>query len=108
MLNNNYLNESFIEKTLTSGVMKSGDEGNFWIESNYFTPKEIENFVNKVGFKKISNIATDGIGRLFSDKVNSYFDIFKNYHLASCQDESLLGYIVIMDFILLKKLIRKC
>lgn len=92
MLNNNYLKESFIEKTLTSGIMKSEDEGNFWVESNYFTPKEIEKLVDKIGFRKISNIATDGIGRLFSDKVNSYFDIFKNYHLASCQDESLLGY----------------
>ncbi|MGL5023296.1 class I SAM-dependent methyltransferase [Cetobacterium sp.] len=96
MLNNNYLKESFIEKTLTSGVMKSGDEGNFWVESNYFTPKEIEKFVDKIGFRKISNIATDGIGRLFSEKVNSFsekeFEIFKNYHLASCDDESLLGY----------------
>lgn len=96
MLNNNYLKESFIEKTLTSGIMKSEDEGNFWVESNYFTPKEIEKLVDKIGFRKISNIATDGVGRLFSEKVNSFsekeFEIFKNYHLASCDDESLLGY----------------
>ena len=96
MLNNNYLKESFIEKTLVNGVMKSGDEDNFWVESNYFTPKEIEEFVNKIGFEKVSNIATDGIGRLFSEKVNNFseeeFEIFKGYHLASCEDESLLGY----------------
>ena len=59
-------------------------------------PKEIEKFVDKIGFRKISNTATDGIGRLFSEKVNHFsekeFEIFKNYHLASCNDESLLGY----------------
>lgn len=96
MLNNNYLKESFIEKTLVNGVIKSGNEDNFWVESNYFTPKEIEEFVHKIGFEKVSNIATDGIGRLFSEKVNSFsekeFEIFKGYHLASCEDESLLGY----------------
>ncbi|WP_027633714.1 hypothetical protein [Clostridium hydrogeniformans] len=46
--------------------------------------------------KPIFNIATDGVGYIVRDKVNSFndedFNKWLYYHFENCEDESLLGY----------------
>lgn len=94
--NKKYLREEFVTKILDNGFLASDDKDNFWVESVFFTPREIESLIDGVGFQKIENIATDGLGRLFSEKINNLteeeFKVFTDYHLKSCSDETLLGY----------------
>ncbi|MCS5421095.1 MULTISPECIES: class I SAM-dependent methyltransferase [Psychrilyobacter] len=91
-----FLNNSFIDKVLTKGYLSENDGFNFWTDSCYFTPREIEEFLVKFSINKLENAATDGLGRLLPEKVNNLtdqeFEIYKNYHFKSCREESLVGY----------------
>ncbi|MCL9781445.1 class I SAM-dependent methyltransferase [Vibrio sp. S4M6] len=62
----------------------------------YFsTPSEIERLVQSTGFSIASHSATDGFGRYIANGVNhftpSQYQTWLDYHLASCDEPSLLG-----------------
>lgn len=91
-----FLTNDFIGKVLKEGYLSESDRFNFWTDSCYYTPKEIEEFLATFNINKLENAATDGLGRLLPEKVNNLtdkeFEIYKNYHFKSCREESLVGY----------------
>ena len=91
-----FLTNNFIDKILTEGSLSTDDGFNFWTDSCYYTPKEIEEFLTTFSINKLDNAATDGLGRLIPEKINSLtdqeFEIYKNYHFKSCREESIVGY----------------
>lgn len=91
-----FLTNDFIDKVLTDGYLSEDDGFNFWTDSCYYTPKEIEEFLGTFNVNKLENAATDGLGRLLPEKVNNLsdeeFEVYKNYHFKSCREESIVGY----------------
>ncbi len=91
-----YLNKEFIHKILVDGHLREEDGYDFWTDSSFFTPEEIEELMNRYNIEKLENVATDGLGRLLPEKVNSLsqdeFSAFLEYHLETCREKSLLGY----------------
>lgn len=57
---------------------------------------EIKELMNQFQVKKLHYVATDGIGRVIKDTVNSMTDeeykMYLNYHLSICEREDLIGY----------------
>ena len=93
---NRFLNKKFIDKILLEGQLKEEDGYNFWTDSCFYTPCEIEELMSNFNIEKLENAATDGLGRLLPEKVNSLsleeFSIFLDYHLKTCREKSLVGY----------------
>ncbi len=91
-----FLNREFINKILVDGHLREEDGYDFWTDSSFFTPEEIEGLMNKYNIEKLENAATDGLGRLLPEKVNSLsqdeFNSFLDYHLKTCREKSLVGY----------------
>lgn len=63
----------------------------------YFTtPKEIESMLLEYKVEPILNIATDGIGHMFKDTIESFneqeYQLWIDYHLGTCTEPSILGY----------------
>lgn len=62
----------------------------------FIKPLEIEDIMKECGVEKINHVATNGISRLISDKVNSFnekeFNIWIEYLKYSSDDSSQLGY----------------
>lgn len=89
-----FLNKDFINKVLNNSSLVTED--NFWTESNFFNPDEIESLSSSFGFKKLHNIATDRLGRLLEDHLNRLsedkFKVYLDYHLKNCENPYLLGY----------------
>lgn len=60
------------------------------------SPQEINKMMADVGIEAICNIATDGIGYTMYPKINNsqdkVFEKWLEYHYATCEDESTLGY----------------
>lgn len=57
---------------------------------------EVKELMNKFNCKKLTYVATDGIGRVMQDDINNMNDeeyrLFVNYHLSICEREDLIGY----------------
>ena len=57
---------------------------------------EVEKLINKFPVKKLSFVATDGIGRVMKDDINNMtdeeFKLFVKYHLSICERKDLIGY----------------
>lgn len=70
---------------------KDGTEGIFYAS----TPKEIEQFFTGAGLEKIKHIALDGMGIFMVETAKllteTGFNRWITYHLATCEEESLLG-----------------
>ncbi len=90
------MNREFINKTLVDGHLREEDGYDFWTDSSFFTPDEIEELMSKYNIEKLENAATDGLGRLLPEKLNSLyqdeFNAFLEYHLKTCREKSLVGY----------------
>lgn len=60
----------------------------------YFS--DIKDLIKCFDVKEISYVATDGIGRLIKNNINSMSDeeynLYVNYHLSICEREDLIGY----------------
>ncbi len=91
-----FLNREFINKILVDGHLREEDGYDFWTDSSFFTPDEIEELMSKYNIEKLENAATDGLGRLLPEKLNSLsqdeFNAFLEYHLKTCMEKSLVGY----------------
>lgn len=63
---------------------------------NFIKPDEMNNLINKFPIKMIKHISTDGISPLMDDTINNMnkdeLDLWFQYHLKTCEEESLLGY----------------
>lgn len=82
---------------LLDNVVKTGF--NCYNENScfYFTsPDEVESLVHCFNIEKVTHIGVDGIGYMLSATLNQMrnedFNCWLNYHLATCQIPSLLGY----------------
>lgn len=57
---------------------------------------EVKNIMNKYNVKKITYVATDGVGRVMRDTINDMSDeeykMYIDYHLSICEREDLMGY----------------
>lgn len=73
--------------------LEFGDERDCFYYSTYH---EIEDLLNRFNIKKINHIASDGMGGILRDRINEFSDVefqkWMDYHLMTCQDESLIGY----------------
>jgi 2-polyprenyl-3-methyl-5-hydroxy-6-metoxy-1,4-benzoquinol methylase len=92
----NNINKNF-EKLKLNNIVDSGQSINEVEESFYFSsPKEIEDLMRKFNFKKISNVGTDGVGYMLSDKISNLskeeYDLWLAYHFKTCDNENLIGY----------------
>lgn len=60
------------------------------------TPQEVEQIMETVGFKKLYHFGADGIGTFLHNTIDHLsaagFEQYKALHLATCEDESILGY----------------
>lgn len=60
------------------------------------TQKNLRKIMKDLRVKPICNIATDGVGYIVKEKINSFseedFNKWLYYHFENCEDESLLGY----------------
>lgn len=77
------------------GTVSNAKADSFFKVGYFATPSEIENLVNKNGFNVIGHAATDGFGRYISNGVNNFtpsqYQTWLDYHLANCDEASLLG-----------------
>ena len=57
---------------------------------------EVKDIMNKYNVKKITYVATDGVGRVMRDVINDMNDeeykMYIDYHLSICEREDLMGY----------------
>lgn len=62
----------------------------------YSTYHEIEGLMSSFRVKKVNHVSTDGIGGTLRDRLKEFnsteFEKWVEYHLMTCQDESLIGY----------------
>lgn len=82
---------------LLDNVIKTGFNCYNKKDCFYFTsPDEVENLVHRFSVEKVTNIGVDGICHMLSGILNQMkdedFDCWLNYHLATCQTPSFLGY----------------
>lgn len=72
--------------------IKEGTEGPFYASS----PKEIKTMMNDFSLEEIHHFGADGIGYLLYGITNLIdaegFENWRQYHFATCEEESLLGY----------------
>jgi ubiquinone/menaquinone biosynthesis C-methylase UbiE len=86
------LDSEFLIKIINRGL-KAGDK----TDSFYFSfPAEMEQMMTEAGVSKEKNVGTDGVTYLLGTrpkKLNkSEFNYWLEYHLATCENEFLLGY----------------
>lgn len=91
-----YLNKEFVRKIINEGCISAEDEDCFWTDANFYSPNEIDEMMTRFPVSKVANIATDGIGILLREMVDSFsdeeFEVWLNYHMQTCKELSLLGY----------------
>jgi ubiquinone/menaquinone biosynthesis C-methylase UbiE len=72
-------------------LLNDTDEGIFFCAY----PREIESITAACGLKKLHHIGVDGINQVIRDKLNAasdeHFRQFMEYHLRTCEDESIIG-----------------
>lgn len=90
-----------IDEHLLDGYPNDFDE-NFKLkryEEGIFAPfyiKEFKDIMSNYNVELLHNVATDGISYLLNDKINNLteeeFEVYKKYHLSTCEREDLQGY----------------
>lgn len=59
-------------------------------------PDDLRNMLNNLEVEEVMNIATDGIGHIMTEVINSYNDEeyqkWLTYHMSTCAKDILLGY----------------
>jgi len=90
-----YIKSSLISKVINDGMIRERDEDCFWTDAYFTTPEEIENLVSRYSIKKLSHIATDGLSPMLRDSIDKLneeeFNVWIEYHLNACEEESILG-----------------
>lgn len=86
--------ENYGENKQVSLDFKPNNSEELIFNMRYFD--EVKNLMNQFDVKKMCYIATDGIGRVMREDINSMTDeeykMFVDYHLSICEREDLIGY----------------
>ncbi|MEG2289011.1 MAG: class I SAM-dependent methyltransferase [Clostridium sp.] len=86
------INDEGIRKIYIEGKEYDDERDCFY----FSTVKGIEELMNKSNVSKLEHIGTDGMGIILKEKINKFneteFNIWMEYHLETCKEESLLGY----------------
>lgn len=73
--------------------LEFGDKRDCFYHSSY---REIEAFMKNFNIRKIKNLASDGIGGTLRNNLREFdekeFQKWMDFHLITCEDESLIGY----------------
>jgi len=90
--NDKPLDTKFLKKIIAKGI-QAGEKS----DSFYFSfPAEIEQMMSDSGVSKEKNIGADGITYLLNKRntklSENEFSYWLEYHLATCENQSLLGY----------------
>lgn len=90
--NNLLQDKKILEDTISKGYNTREKSSSF-----YFSyPNEIETLMSKHSIEKMFNIGTDGIAYIIGPKINTLSDQEYNqwvdYHLRTCENESIVGY----------------
>lgn len=90
-----FLTESWVDRILLQGKLRSQDEGCFWTDAYFHTPDEAEALFREEGITILEHAASDGVGILMRDTLNGLseeqFKLWTDYHLRTCSEPSLLG-----------------
>jgi SAM-dependent methyltransferase len=90
-----FLDRKWITRILEEGQISSNDNDCFWTDAYFHTPSEIEGLFLDYNVEKLENVATDGIGIIMKDQINKLteeeFDTWVEYHLKTCNEQSILG-----------------
>ena len=86
------LDIKFLKKIINKGLQAGENSDSF-----YFSfPAEIEQMMSDFNVRKEKNIGTDGVtylsGKRAKELNETEFKYWLNYHLKTCENESLLGY----------------
>jgi hypothetical protein len=87
------LDSKFLGKIIGKGIQAGDKTGSFYFSS----PSEIGKMMADSGVRKEKNIGTDGVTYLLTGKGRNRldereFNYWLDYHLKTCDSESLLGY----------------
>jgi ubiquinone/menaquinone biosynthesis C-methylase UbiE len=87
------LDSKFLDKIISKGIQASDKTDSFYFSS----PAEIEQMMADSSVSKERNIGTDGVTYLLMGKGankldETGFNYWLDYHLKTCEKESLLGY----------------
>ncbi|MFD2180385.1 class I SAM-dependent methyltransferase [Veronia pacifica] len=78
-----------------AGTVSSVNANRFFRVGYFSMPEEMEALLAHGEFSLLRHSATDGIGRLISEGVNHFspeqYQSWLNYHLATCDEPTLLG-----------------
>jgi ubiquinone/menaquinone biosynthesis C-methylase UbiE len=85
----------FVDKILSTGVIKEEEKECFWTDAFFTSPTEMESFIKEFNIELVDHVATDGISPLlgnFVDEMNDEeYNTWINYSLNSCREKSILG-----------------
>lgn len=91
------------EQIINTGVLKHDDPNNFWTDTYYSSPDEMNSLFKKHNLEVIEHFAQDGISPFLKDKVDTLdtkeFMIWCDYHYRICREKSMLGasnHVIIM------------
>ena len=78
-----------------SGLVTSPDVDPFFRTGYFAKPSEIESLASRSGFRIEKHVATDGYVRFIGQEINQLteqqYQAWLAYHLANCEESSLLG-----------------
>jgi SAM-dependent methyltransferase len=87
------LNDRFRTKVMSLEAALAEDPGELWF---FDSPQEVEDLLAGFEVERLTNAATDGIGMLLADVVDTFddaeFEQWLRYHYATCEEPSTLGY----------------
>lgn len=90
-----YMNPSFCERMITTGIVKADDADCFWTDTNYSTPKEMERLLVETGAEVVDHFAADGLSPMLKEQVDALdaeaFAVWCEYQYQVCRETSLLG-----------------
>lgn len=84
-----------VEKILIDKKISSEDDFCFWTDNNYYSPEDIERFLDIFGLTLVDHVATDGQSIAFQNVINTLDDeqleVWMRYHRMLCREKSILG-----------------
>ncbi|MFC6332981.1 class I SAM-dependent methyltransferase [Paenibacillus septentrionalis] len=90
-----YMRQATLKHVMDRGYLKGDDPDNFWIDSYYTTPEEIERTITALKLTIVDHVATDGLSHTIDQEVDALdeqqYELYRSYHLATCRERSMLG-----------------
>ena len=90
------LHENFLNQIINNGTVDNDGRNTFIMNSYFFLPNEIEDYLGAFSTDKLEHVGTDGISVILNDMVNEFsdeeYDGWMKYHLKICGEPSILGY----------------